>query len=71
MFQSQLQTNSQRLSITNDNRKYNIIDYSFEESSPGLSRAVRMKQNLQKAIDALSIANPNTFSSDYINDCHV
>ena len=63
--QSQLQTNSQRPFITNANRKYNIQD-----SSPGLSRTVRAEQNLQKAIDVLSIANPDTFSSDYISDCH-
>ena len=68
--QSQLQTNSQRPFITNANRKYNIIVYGIQESSPGLSLTVRAEQNLQKAIDVLSIANPDTFSSDYISDCH-
>ena len=56
--QSQLQTNSQRPFITNANRKYNIIVYGIQESSPGLSLTVRAEQNLQKAIDVLSIATP-------------
>ena len=64
------QTAGQRPSITDANRKCNIIVYGIQESSLGLSWTVGVKQNLQKATDVLSVANPNTFSSEYISDCH-
>ena len=51
-------------------RKFNIIVYGIQESSPGTSRLTRAKETLEKVVDILSAVSSHTFSADYIRDCH-